>query len=716
MKASNPPKVLIVDDQEANLVALEAILAALDIQLVRANSGNAALSELLHQDFALVLLDVQMPGMDGFEVAELMRGNQKTSNIPIIFVTAINKEKKHVFKGYESGAVDYLFKPLDHDILVSKVKVFLDLYQQKAALEWMVKQVESKNQQLKQEISERITAEHQLSKLAKAIEQSPASVIITDAKANIEFVNSTFERVTGYTSEEALGQNLSFLKSGCAPISTYHEMQESINKHASWRGEISSLKKNGELFWEYITISPIKGADGQTTNFVSVQEDITLRKAYEDQLLHQANYDNITHLPNRILALDRITQESAMVQRMNVRMAVLLIDLDDFKKINESLGHHIGDLILAEAAIRLNRIVRKGDTVARLGGDEFLIMLVDCGTETGAVRTACMVLDSFTKPFSVDGQNAVITASIGITYAPDDTSDPHVLMQNAEAAMYRAKESGPNSYQFFKPEMNTEVTRRLCLETNLRKALENDELDLCYQPIQDIKTNRLTGAEALIRWKSPLFGNVPPDCFIPIAESTGLIHEIGEWVLDRAIKQTLQWKEEYGLALRMAVNFSSRQFARGTLIQSISRVLQQPGAAPEMLEIEITEGLLMQKGTSITILLKKLKAMGVRLSIDDFGTGYSSLSYLKRFPIDTLKIDRSFIQNVGIDPDDSVLTQAIIAMAHGLGLAVIAEGVETQEQLEFIQKHKCDLVQGYYFSKPLSAVEFSAYIEKHLEP
>lgn len=712
MQRDNVPKVLIVDDREANLVALEVILVDLNIDLVRADSGNAALSELLSQDFALVLLDVQMPDMDGFEVAELMRSNKKTCGIPIIFVTAINKGKKHVFKGYESGAVDYLFKPLDPDILVSKVKVFLELYRHEEELILMVERLEVNNQRLKHEISERIATEQQLTKLAHAVEQSPASVIITDADANIEFVNTKFEQVTGYTSNEVLGQNLNSLKSGSTPPSTYQEMQKSINKDGVWRGEINSVKKNGDLFWEYIAISPIRRPDGRISNYVSVHEDITLRKEYEEQLLRQANYDNITNLPNRILALDRISQESARIQRRGVRMAVLFIDLDDFKKVNESLSHHTGDLILAEAAVRLSRIVRQGDTVARLGGDEFLIVLVDCDAESGAEVTVRKILESFTEPFSIDDRNIVITASIGITYAPDDTIDPHVLIQNAESAMYRAKDTGPSSYQFFRPEMNEKVIQRLSLETNLRKALENDELDLHFQPIQDIKTGRLIGAEALVRWNSLELGNVPPDRFIPVAESTGLIHGLGEWVLNRAIEQAIHWKREFNFVLRLSVNFSSRQFARESLVRSISKILRQPGVQPDMLEMEITEGLLMQGGDSIVSSLRKLKEMGVSLSIDDFGTGYSSLSYLKRFPIDTLKIDRSFIQNVVVDHDDSILIQAIIAMAHGLGLQVIAEGVETKEQFEFIRKQKCDLVQGFHLSKPLSAVEFSKYIKK----
>jgi diguanylate cyclase (GGDEF)-like protein/PAS domain S-box-containing protein len=715
LQESNLPKILIVDDHVTNLVALEAILQDLNIELVRANTGDEALFELLNQEFALVLLDVQMPGMDGFEVAELMRSHNKTMTIPIIFVTAISKEQQHIFKGYESGAVDYLFKPLNPDILLSKVKIFLELYLQKESLRQIVKQLEDKNQQLKHEINERIKAEQQLSKLAKAVEQSPASVIITDKETNIEFVNSKFEEVTGFPFKEVIGKNINCLKSGRTPENTYLDMLEKIHKGENWKGEINSQKKSGELFWEHVSISPIKGSEGEITHYVSVQEDITLRKEYENRLLHEANYDDITHLPNRILALDRITQESAMVRRMGLRMAVLFIDLDDFKRINESLGHHVGDTILAETAIRLTKLVRKGDTVARLGGDEFLIVLVDFDAERGAERSARKILDSFIKPFKVNQQEIVITASIGITYAPDDSLNPHVLLQNAEAAMYRAKESSPNSYQFFTPEMNTEVTQRLSLETNLRNALDNDEIDIYYQPIQEIETGRLIGAEALARWNSPVLGNVPPDLFIPVAESTGLIHTIGDWVLSHAMDQALRWKEEHGISLRMAVNFSSRQFSNANLAQSIIQVLKKPGLDPNMLEIEITEGLLMQGNSSTIDSLNRLKEFGVSLSIDDFGTGYSSLSYLKRFPIDTLKIDRSFIKNVASDKDDSVLIKAIIAMAHGLGLQVIAEGVETKEQLQFIQQEQCDLVQGYFYSKPLTAAKFSLYIRQCLE-
>ncbi|MCU7839438.1 MAG: EAL domain-containing protein [Candidatus Thiodiazotropha sp. (ex Troendleina suluensis)] len=714
MIMKNAPKILMVDDQEANLVALEAVLEELEVDLVRAGSGNEALSALVDQAFTLVLLDVQMPDMDGFEVAELMRGNIRTRTVPIIFVTAISKEKEHVFKGYESGAVDYLLKPLVPAILLSKVRVFLELNQQKEELQRMLDRLEINNRRLKHEIGERIATEQQLKKLSRAIEQSPASVVITDTEGRIEFVNTKFELVTGYTADEVLGQMLDLLKSGHTPSSTYQEMQQSLDAGEVWRGEINNKKKSGEPFWEHISISPIRRSDGGISNYVSVQEDITLRKEYEDRLLHQANYDDITDLPNRILALDRITQESARVKQLGVRMAVLFIDLDDFKKINETMGHRIGDRILAEAADRLSHIVRQGDTVARLGGDEFLMILVDFSSESGAETTARKVLDTFTEPFFIDGQSIVITASIGITYAPDDAVNPHVLMQNAEAAMYRAKDVGRNSYQFFTPEINEAVTRRLTLETHLRKALDNDELDVHFQPILDVKSGRPLGAEALSRWNSPELGSVPPDHFIPVAESTGLIHVLGKRILVQAIEQANRWEKEHGQALYVAVNFSSRQFSRGNLVRTISEILVQQEMPPDMLKMEITERMLIQHDASTIALLQELKEMGIQFSIDDFGTGYSSLSYLKQFPIDTLKIDRSFIRDITDDPDDAVLVKAIIAMAHGLGLQVVAEGVETREQLAFIQQQGCDLVQGYYFSKPLSADEFLVYLEETL--
>ncbi len=600
---------------------------------------------------------------------------------------------------------------------MSKVRIFLELYQQKQKLfqqketlhEMLVK-IEDNNQQLLDEISERIGVERQLRILSQAIEQSPVSVIITDKDNNIEFVNSKFEQVTGYTQDEAQGQPLCFLKSAGTPSFVANDILQSVHKGEIWRGELCSVKKNGEQFWEHLSISPITAMDGKITNYLSVQEDITQRKEYEEALLRKTNYDDVTDLPNRILALDRLIQESARVMRTDIKIAVLYIDLDDFKKINDSLGHHLGDQILVEAAQRLKSFIRKGDTLARLGGDEFIIVLIDVDAEVGVEKFAQKVLKAFSTPFSIEGEKIVLTTSIGITFAPDDTIEPRILMQNAEQAMYQVKERGGNDFSFYTPEINERLKQRLALETQLRSALANNELQVYYQPIQDVKTGKLIGAEALTRWYNPELGHVSPEQFIPIAESTDIIHELGSWVMNQAITEALKWKQEFGLSLRVAVNVSSRQFAKYNLVHSVSQLLQQQGVLPEMLELEITEGLLMQTDEAIITALNELRSMGVRLSIDDFGTGYSSLSYLKRFPINTLKIDRAFIQNLTIDREDSVLVKAIIAMAHGLGLEVIAEGVEEVEQLQFIKRYGCNLVQGYYFSKPLPADEFSAYI------
>ncbi len=711
MNPHHSPKVLIVDDQPANLFALDALLSDLDVNLIHAGSGNEALGEMLRHEFALVLLDVQMPGMDGFEVAELMQKHDATRAIPIIFVTAMSTEERHVFQGYESGAVDYLFKPLDPVILASKVRVFLKLYRQKQELNRLIERAETNNERLKHEIGERMAVEQELRKLSQAIEQSPASVIITDTKGKIEFTNAKFEQTTGYATKEVLGRTIDYLKSEYSTSPVNKEIRRCLAAGEAWRGEIRSKKKNGKLFWEHISVSPIRRTNGVITSYVSVHEDITLRKEYEEKLLRQANYDDVTNLPNRILALDRIIQESGRVQRIGVRMAVMFIDLDDFKRINEDLGHVAGDRILGGVANRLGDIVRKGDTVARLGGDEFLMVLVDFDSGSGAEITARKILRSFAEPFAVDDRDIFITASIGITYAPDDTVDPHVLMQNAEAAMYRAKQAGRNTYEFFTREINVQARRRLSVETHLRKALDADGLDIHFQPIHDIRTGLPVKSEALARWDCPVLGVVPPEQFIPIAENTGLIHALGDWILSQAVSEAKLWAARYGRTLPVAVNFSSRQFHKGRLVRRITRALGQSGAQPEMLEMEITEGLLLQNDNSIVSLLSELRKMGIRLTIDDFGTGYSSLSYLKRFPIDILKIDKSFIRNVTTDIDDSVLIQAIVAMATGLGMEVVAEGVETREQLAVIRQHDCGMVQGYYWGKPLPKTEYRAYLD-----
>ncbi len=569
-----------------------------------------------------------------------------------------------------------------------------------------------------QDVTDRRRAEENLLKLSQAVEQSPASVIIADLAGRIEYVNSTFVAVTGYRPDEVLGQDLAVLTSGYMTKQAYQDLWSTVLAGREWRGEIHSRTKEGALFWEYALIAPIRGADGRITHVLQVREDVSQRKEIEEQLLRQATYDELTQLPNRMLALDRLEGAINQCHRQGQKLALIMVDLDNFKNVNDTFGHDAGDTLLKQAALRLGECLREGDTVARLGGDEFLVILPSLSDPVRAEVVAKRVLDSFSAPFFVEGREVFATASIGITIFPLDGNNPQVMMRNADAAMYRAKESGRNSFQFFTPELNAAVSERIQLESRLRRALDRDEFSLHYQPIVETTSGRIHGAEALLRWQSGDLGFIAPDQFIPLAEETGLILRIGEWVLREACRQGRVWLDA-GLTLEtISVNVSSRQFAQGTMVSVLERVLSDSGLPPGKLELEVTENLLLDETAEVSRQLHQLQEMGLRLSIDDFGTGYSALGYLKRYTFDALKIDRSFVRDVPRDPDDRKLVEAIVAMAHGLGMRVVAEGVETAEQMAFLRSCHCDLVQGYYLARPGPAEVFppSAILPVALPP
>lgn len=558
------------------------------------------------------------------------------------------------------------------------------------------------------DITDRVRAEEGLRMLSQAVAQSPVSVIITDTSGNIEYVNPKFEEITGYRLDEVKGRTPRLLKTGYTSESEYQRLWQAIMAGETWWGEFLNRKKSGELFWEYASISPIRDNAGKITRFLAVKEDITVRKEYEERLLHQENFDALTDLPNRLLASDRLGQVVLRARREGRSVGVASLDLDNFKKINDSLGHGSGDELLRQLAHRLNAVVRAGDTVARLGSDEFLLILSDLATPHDSERVLDKVRAVFERPFQVADKEIYVTCSLGVTVAPVDSEDVHILMRNADAALHRAKELGCGKTQFFTPEMNQQALKRLEMESHLRRALECDELRLHFQPKVLSGSGRLVGAEALLRWNSPQLGQVPPDRFIPLAEETGLILPMGNWVLQQACQQGAAWLAR-GWRLQISINVSPQQFRDGRLVDAVADVLQRTGLPPELLELEVTESLLLEDDPAPAAMLHELKKLGVHLALDDFGTGYSSLSYLKRYPFDVLKIDRSFVRDVIENHDDAALCDAIIRMAHSLNLRVIAEGVETAAQLDYLTAQGADIIQGYYFSRPLPAEEFECY-------
>jgi diguanylate cyclase (GGDEF)-like protein/PAS domain S-box-containing protein len=556
-----------------------------------------------------------------------------------------------------------------------------------------------------QRTSELREAVKHLNLQAAALEAAANAIVITDFHGTIMWVNRAFTTMTGYSKEEILGKNPRILKSGEQPESYYAELWSTISSGKVWKGEIVNRRKDGTTYAEEMTITSVSLEDiGNPTNtyFIAIKQDITQRKAAEKQVQFLAYYDALTGLPNRTLLQDRLTKALASARRRKDKVALLFLDLDGFKDINDSLGHSVGDLVLKEVAERLKKWAREQDTVARVGGDEFLVVLTAVKEVADAAVAAERLMDAIIAEFVVQGHSLGIRCSIGISIFAEHGRDGETLIKNADAAMYCAKESGRNNFRFFTKDMNAQAVERLTLENSLRLALGRGELFLVYQPQMDIATGRITGLEALLRWQHPELGLVPPDNFIRIAENSGLIMPIGEWVLRTACSQARKWQDEGLLAVPVAVNVSAVQFRQAGFCELIRRVLHETGLAPQYLELELTESLLLSNADVMFSVLQELKAMGLKLAIDDFGTGYSSLSYLKQFPVGKLKIDRSFIRDIAVNPDDAAITTAITSLAKSLNLKVIAEGVEDEAQMTFLRAHQCDEIQGYYFSKPLA--------------
>lgn len=559
------------------------------------------------------------------------------------------------------------------------------------------------------DITERKENELQLRKLSQAVEQSPAAVVVTNLDAAIEYVNPKFTEITGYSSAELIGENPRILQSGEMDRGNYRELWNRLLAGEEWQGELLNRHKDGHLFWERAQISPLRDDNGKITHYIAVKEDITVQKRYESQLEYQANHDALTGLANRVLLMDRIAQALGYAQRSQRMVAVLLLDLDRFKIINDSLGHAVGDEILCLVAQRLKATVRETDTVARFGGDEFVVLLSEVANVDAIGQVCEKILQTIADPYWIGEHQFNLTASMGVSLSPRDASSGEVLIRNADSAMYAAKRSG-RPYSYYDVQMSHHLRHTLDLENALRKALENQELSLHYQPKVDLKTGQVNGCEALLRWHHPELGLVSPGQFIPLAEETGLIVPIGSWVIEEACRQSLAWQTAGLPPLRIAVNLSARQLQQGDLATMVNNLLDQTGLDPALLELELTESMLMDDPHRAQLILRELKGLGVALSLDDFGTGFSSLNYLRRFPVDSLKIDQSFIHDVSLDDSGASVVTSIIDIAHNLNLTAIAEGVETQGQCDFIIANNCDVMQGFLFSKPLPVPEFEALL------
>ena len=556
---------------------------------------------------------------------------------------------------------------------------------------------------IQEDISERKRAEESIRLWATVFENSGEAVMITDPKNRIISVNQAFTEITGYAPGEVVGENPSLLSSGRHEPEFFAGMWKKLNASGHWQGEIWDRRKSGEIYPKWLGISAVRDTNDELTHFVAIFSDISERKAAQERIEYLARHDALTGLPNRIFLADRAEQALAHAERNQHKVALLFLDLDRFKNINDSLGHPVGDALLREVTRRLTAAVRETDTVSRLGGDEFVILIGDLQDDETVSTVATKVLEITRQPFEADGNTLTISVSIGIAVFPADGKDFDTLLKKADTAMYHSKDAGRNTYRFFTEQMNINVVERLFIHNRLQQALDREEFVLHYQPQIALGTGRIIGVEALLRWQNPELGLVGPDRFIPQAEENGTIIQIGDWVLREACRQARQWANDGLAPFPVAVNISTLQLHQGNFAERVLQILEESGHPPSLLELEFTESILIHDIERVLRQISRLKAAGIAIAIDDFGTGYSSLSYLKQLDVDRLKIDRSFIRDINTDPDDAAIVRAIAQMARSLRLKVLAEGAETTEQTRFLLAEGCDEAQGFLFAKPLDA-------------
>jgi diguanylate cyclase (GGDEF)-like protein/PAS domain S-box-containing protein len=563
------------------------------------------------------------------------------------------------------------------------------------------------------DVTERRQAEEKLRQAAAVIASTRDGVIITDLSARIVAVNPAYCEITGYSEDEVLGKNPNLLQSGRQDRGFYQAMWASLKQTGHWRGEVWNRRKNGEIYPQWLCISTVYDAAGRPTNYVGIMTDLTHIKHTEALMERLAHYDPLTELPNRLLLQSRLNHALEQAQRNGRRLGVLLLDIDRFKTINDSLGHNEGDSLLVEVAGRLQQRLREEDTLARVGGDEFVILMEHLNRPEDAASLAQSLIDHMRPPFTLtDDKEVRVGISVGISLFPNDADDANALLRGADAAMHEAKKQGGNVYHFYTEPLTQAAHERLDLEAMLSRAMERNELVLHYQPLVSLTTGEILGCEALVRWRHPTNGLIPPARFVPVAEETGLIVPLGEWVLRSACAQAAEWYKAGHKPIVLAVNLSAKQFRDPRLVERIDALLKETGLPPKLLELEITETAIMEQGQDAIAALHALAGLGLSLAIDDFGTGYSSLAYLKRFPLHKLKIDRSFVQDIPHDRNGAEIATAVIALARSLRLEVLAEGVETVAQRDFLREQGCDAYQGFLFTPPVTAEEMGALLAK----
>ncbi|MES2260203.1 MAG: EAL domain-containing protein [Pseudomonadota bacterium] len=720
-------EVLIVEDTPASLKLLSDLLSEAGYYVRQAPNGELALWTAQSRPPELILLDVRMPGIDGFEVCRRLKASPELNHVPVIFLSAQHDTDDKV-RGFALGGVDFIAKPFQAEEILARTDAQVRLGRaqkalaaERAHLEQRVAERTSELAQLaaslEQEVERRRANEEFLRLASQVFGATQDAIVITDASGRIVTTNPAFSKISGYSNAEMVGQHVAVLQTVQKSESAYALMLQGLQKHGHWSGEMLARRRNGETYPGLLSVSSVADAAGMVENYVVVFMDITERKAEQHLIDFLSYHDALTGLPNRQLARQGFEETLAAARRGGQCVVVLCLDLDRFKSVNDSYGPPVGDKVLQAVARFLSGCVREGDIVTRQGGDEFQIVLQDDAQFGATLATAQKILAGLRSELVIDGQGMALTTSIGIAVSPTDGDSLDELIRNADTALCRAKETGRDNYAFFTERMDADIRGKLGIQAQLRGAIARREFEVHYQPQMCLRSGAMLGAEALLRWDNPVLGKVPPNRFIPLAEEYGLINAIGEWVLDTVCAQIRVWHDGGLGDIKVAVNLSGGQFAHDSTVAMVEDTLRRHGIAPAYLGLEITEGTVMGDPDKAVAALKRLKDIGIGISLDDFGTGYSSLAYLKRFPIDVLKIDKSFVDDVTTKASDAAIALSVISLAHNLNMRVIAEGVETREQVAFLQSHGCDEMQGYFFSRPLPVDAYTALLrEKRLLP
>jgi diguanylate cyclase (GGDEF)-like protein/PAS domain S-box-containing protein len=711
------PTILAIDDTPVNLLTLGAALKH-DFDLQIATSGELGLKLALQSPPNLILLDVMMPGIDGFETYERMLKEPSLQDVPVVFITALHDTDTEV-KALQLGAVDFITKPIQVETALRRITSLVErrLFRQQVQAQHTqavqhLAELELRQQQIEQLLSAQKDSLHKLQLAASVFTSAREGILITDLQSRIIQINDAFTRITGYTREDVLGNTPKLLSSALHDAAFFAQMKQQLQDKGHWYGEIWNRRRSGELFASMMTITTVCNDQGEAQNYVGLFSDITTMKAHEAELERIAHFDMLTNLPNRVLLADRLRQGMTQALRRNKPLAVVFLDLDGFKSVNDAHGHEAGDALLVALAQRMKQSLREVDTLARIGGDEFVVLLVDIESHSASYAMLNRLLEAASQAIEFKGKTLQVSASVGVTFFPQTQDiDAEQLLRQADQAMYQAKQSGKNRFHVFDSEHDRSVRSHHASLSRIRLALKQGELILHYQPKVNLRTGTVVGAEALIRWQHPVTGLKAPALFLPVIENDPLAVDVGEWVIDTALMQIADW-QAHGVVLPVSVNVGARQLQQLDFVDRLQVLLaRHPDVNPALLELEVLETSALEDLNGITLVINRCAALGVRFALDDFGTGYSSLTYLKRLPVAQLKIDQSFVRDMLIDADDMSILKGVIGLSQAFDRSIIAEGVETKAHGARLLELGCELAQGFGIAHPMPAKDFLPWMQ-----